>query len=209
MNPELQKYFDTVLKEYSSKEHSERIVDAKRKYFKLTGTVYEEDEEYEARMNSFNDWYIFHYLSSEFPSTIINNYLKEHKLEPALVDAFKSINYSLFEVGGSFPNKILLKDWLHNNTYSLADRSNDIGCVAKDIFVGRVLEYQGKFYLLGGICILPPQAKSILKKYARKLSKHQDPNKEMNFLQRLEYLKIKWLRYRHVEVDKIFVFENI
>ena len=73
---------------------------------------------------------------------------------------------------------------------------------------GRTLSLDDQSYLLSGICILPREVRSLLTKQCKKVRKQKDPNKEVEFLLRVEFLKTKWRRYGHIEASKIFVFED-
>ena len=74
------------------------------------------------------------------------------------------------------------------------------------MFIGRVVEHGGAFYLLSGICLLPRNVYSILKKQSRKVRKLNNQEEEENFLLQLENFKTKSLQYGHVDSEKIFTF---
>lgn len=58
---EIFKELERALMQYTSGNHYDDLLKAKEIYFSLTGKINEDDEDYELRMNSFNEWYLFHY----------------------------------------------------------------------------------------------------------------------------------------------------
>jgi len=203
---ELQQIFDKVLSIYSAGDHYQRLLEAKKIYSERTGIVYEDDDEYENRMNCFNDWYLFHHLSKDLRSTIIWDFLEKHKeYDSSVRKSFQMINYSLFEVLKAGCSQLILHDLLHRKKLKIKLGQRNVGCVSKDILVGRVIEHHGEMFLLGGVCVLPPETKKILRAYTRKIHVFRDFNVEYRFLQRLEFLKVRWMRYKHVDISKLFV----
>ena len=98
MKEELKTHLEKALTHYTSGLHYERLIEARNEYFNLTGQVNEDDEDYELRMKSFNDWYIFQFVSTSSETTAINDYIFENSLEKSLGDCLVKINYSLFEL---------------------------------------------------------------------------------------------------------------
>ena len=54
-------HLDKVLSIYTQGPHFDNLKEAKEKYFSITGKLDEDKDEFESRMNCFNDWYIFQY----------------------------------------------------------------------------------------------------------------------------------------------------
>lgn len=207
MIKEVQEILDKVLIEYTKGHHLESLIEAKKEYFELTGTLTEEDDEYEARMNCFNDWYLFQYLSKRKTKTVLKDFLEKNQTEDEIAKALLSINHSLFEfVKINFLGQVIIKDIVHDKKIKLPKDGLTIGLVEGDMFTGRLLNYKAKSYLLKGVCIYPESTKSILKKESNKIRKLKDPTKELQFLLQLENLKTKSLRYGHIDMTKIFVF---
>ena len=71
----LQLHLDQAMKEYMTGNHYDTLIEAKSEYFVLTGQANEDDDDYEARMNSFNDWYILQFMSKRNTRTVIKDYL--------------------------------------------------------------------------------------------------------------------------------------
>lgn len=203
----IEQHLEKAREEYTSGVHYETLVEARQEYFQLTGQVNEEDDDYEARMNGFNDWYLLQYISRRGTRTVIKDYLSNNTIEDTISKSLLGLNHSIFEYSGSnFSNKLVLKDLLHDTKIKLPVSHPQLGLIKSDLFIGRVITYEDEDYLLNGICTLPKQVKSIITKECKRVRKLKDPSREIEFLLILENLKTKWRRYGHIDVTKIFVF---
>jgi hypothetical protein len=186
-------HLDKVLSLYTQGSFFTDLKEAKDKYFSLTGKLDEDKDEFESRMNSFNDWYIFQY--------------RQNQLDEEISQALLNVNHSLFEFTTStFGNKIVLKDILHDEKIVLKKDHPTISLMEGDVFTGRVIKYKGEYFLLRGVCTLPQGVKSILKKQSKKVRKLNSFEEELNYLLHLESLKTKAMHYSHIDPAKIFIF---
>lgn len=202
----VQKHLDKVLNLYTQGDHFENLKAAKEKYFAVTGKLDEDKDEFESRMNCFNDWYIFQYRHKD-GSKVIEDYIRNHDLDEELSQALLNVNHSLFEYSKiNFRKQIVLKDVLHDEKITLVKNHPNISLVEGDVFTGRVIKYKGDYYLLKGVCILPQGVKPILKKQSKKVRKTNSFEEELNYLLQLECLKTKATHYSHIDPSKIFVF---
>jgi hypothetical protein len=199
-------HLDKVLNLYTQGDHFDDLKEAKEKYFSITGKLDEDKDEFEPRMNCFNDWYIFQYRHQN-GSKVIEDYIRTHNLDVELAQALLNVNHSLFEFSKiNFRKQIVLKDILHDEKITLVKSHPNISLMEGDVFTGRVIKYKGDFYLLRGLCILPQGVKSILKKQSKRIRKLNSFEEELNFLLQLECLKTKAMHYSHIDPAKIFIF---
>ncbi len=207
MHKELEKHLICALQEFASGKHYDQLIEAKDTYFNLTGWPLEEDEDYESRMNSFNDWYLFQFVSKQGNRPPIETYLENREVEEDMKVSLLSYNHSVFQyMGENRKGQYTLKDILHNKKLTLASGHPAVLPIKGEIFMGRTLEYKAGIYLTTGMTFLPRETISILKKEVKKVRRLRDPGAEIKFLLFTEFLKTKWQRYRHVELDKIFVY---
>lgn len=199
-------HLDKVLNLYTQGQFFEDLKQAKDTYFSLTGKFDEDKEEFESRMNCFNDWYIFQYRHHD-GSKVIEDYIRNNELDEELSQSLLNVNHSLFEFSKiNFRKQIVLKDVLHDEKVTLVKNHPNISLVEGDVFTGRVIKYKGDHYLLRGVCILPQGVKSILKKQSKKVRKTNSFDEELKFLLQLESLKTKAMHYSHIDPAKIFIF---
>ena len=199
-------HLDQVLSLYTTGNFFDDLKNAKDKYFSLTGKLDEDKEEFESRMNCFNDWYIFQYRHND-GSKVIEDYIRNNQLDEELSQALLNVNHSLYEFSKiSFRKQVVLKDILHDENIALVKGHPIISLMVGDVFTGRVIKYKGENYLLRGLCTLPQGVKSILKKQSKKVRKSNSFEEELNFLLQLEALKTKAMHYSHIDPSKIFIF---
>lgn len=199
-------HLDKVLNLYTKGEFFADLKTAKDKYFSITGKLDEDKEEFESRMNCFNDWYIFQYRHED-GSKVIEEYIRSNQLDEELSQAMLNVNHSLFEFSKiSFRKQIVLKDILHDEKITLVKNHPNISLMEGDVFTGRVIKFKGEYYLLRGLCTLPQGVTSILKKQSKKVRKANSFEEELNFLLQLESLKTKAMHYSHIDPAKIFIF---
>lgn len=209
MHKVLREHLEAALSEYTSGIHYETLIEAKNHYFSLTGQINDEDDDYEIRMDSFNDWYILQFISHRGTRTVIKDYLTKKNIDDVISKSLLNVNHSLFEfIGESMRKEVVLLDILHNKKCALASGHARPGLLKKDIFVGRILGHAKQNFLMNGMCVLPNEIKPILKKQSKKVRKLKDISKELEFLLQLEAMKTKWTRYGHIEAAKFFLFDK-
>lgn len=205
----LRYHFDRALQKFSSGSAYEQLLKAKTIYFDLVGKINEEDEDFENRMNSFNEWFLLQYKSEGREQTFMDEYLNSNNVEEYIANSFKSHNHSLYEfLGKNLKRQFMLKDILHNQKIIMAADMKDFPVLKGEIFLGRVIEFREGNYLMPGLCLLPQESRSILKKQSKIVKKQKNEELELPFLLNIEKLKTKWSHYDHVEISKIFVFGN-
>ena len=209
MHESLRYLLEKVLTTYTDGDYYQSLLKAKEDYFLRTGKAFEEDEDYESRMASFNDWYVLQYQPDESGKSFFKQYTEGHEVLGELVEAIEKTNHSLFEyTGTSFRGQHVLKDILHDSKITLAKNHSAPSMVKGDIFIGRTTFFKEENYLFNGLRMMPKEARSAMKKEARKVRKLNDKNQELDYLFFTESLKTKWQRYGHVDVNKIFVFPD-
>lgn len=207
MHSLLNEHFLKALDIYTQGNHYDTLLEAKKEYFTITGQANDDDDDFEARMSSFNEWYVLQFISQRGTRTVISDYLMKHQVDDFLAKSLSGVNYSLFEyIGKSFRGHDTLYDILHDKKITLPKEAILPSIIKDDIFVGRVLTYEKQNYLMSGLCVIPKEVRSILKKECKRVRKLKNPSEELKFLLKIESYKTKWIRYGHVDATKIFVF---
>ena len=207
MHPLLNEHFLKALGIYTLGVHYDTLLEAKKEYFTITGQANDDDDDFEARMSSFNEWYVLQFISQRGTRTVISDYLINNPVDDFLAKSLSGVKYSLFEYGGkSFRGFDTLIDMLHDKKITLPKGESLPSIIEDDIFVGRVLTYENQSYLMSGLSVIPKDVRGILKKECKKVRKLKNPNEELKFLLKVESFKTKWVRYGHVDATKIFKF---
>ena len=147
----------------------------------------------ELGFHNFEDWLLFDYRANEAKETFIDIYLKHHNEltseERAVLDKIKGSPLSLYEVVSvSKDKRVLIKDLLMGQEFSLRDKNLTNGLKKGDIFATRLLPLDGNTVMSG--CVYPfssEQKKSLLNsvdKQFKRYLKNVDPEGQMK-----DYLK--------------------
>jgi hypothetical protein len=207
MHSLLKEHFLKALGIYTEGVHYETLLEAKKEYFTITGQANDDDDDFEARMNSFNEWYVLQFISMRGTRTVISDYLINNPVDDFLAKSLSGVNYSLFEyVGKNLRGLDTLYDMVHDKKITLPKGESLPSIIKDDIFVGRVLTFDSQNYLMQGLCVIPKDIRGILKKECKKVRKLKNPGEELKFLLKIESFKTKWIRYGHVDATKIFKF---
>lgn len=202
----IERHIEKIMEHYTTGDNYNLLKEAKDYYIDATGRIDDETDEYESRMSSFNDWFIFNFRRED-GRRIIDDYISEFKIDDELAKSFHNVSYSLFSfVKYNFKKQVVLKDILHDEKYVVQKDQSNIGLVPDDLFVGRVISYNGENFVLRGMCTLPSTLLSKLKKESKKIRKLNSQVEEESFLLKLEQLKTKSLQYSHIDVSQIFAF---
>ena len=100
MHPLLREHFLKALEIYTQGVHYDTLLEAKKEYFTITGQANDDDDDFEARMNSFNEWYVLQFISMRGTRTVISDYLINNPVDDFLAKSLSGVNYSLFEYVG-------------------------------------------------------------------------------------------------------------
>jgi hypothetical protein len=202
----IETHIDKILDHYTKGDYYDLLIKAKEEFIALTGKIDEEANEYEARMNTFNDWFIFNYRRED-KRRVVDDYVQNFEIEDELAKSFYNINFSVFQfVKINYKKQIVLKDILHNEKFVLSKEDCNLALLEDDIFLGRLITYNERNHLLKGVTTLPREVLSSLKKQSKKVRKLNSDSAEEEFLITLEKLKTKSLHYGHLSSEQIFIF---
>ena len=199
---------EEILKKYTASSEYHIFKNARDQYNNLTGKLDEEFPNFEARMNMFQDWFVFNYRT---PSgrRIVDLYMDEHELEKDIELALHQVKFSVFHFQKySFTKKIVLYDLISGKKMGLSKKHPSLGIMKDDLFVGRLLSVGKEHFLTPGLTILPNTIISKIKKQAKKVKSMHDPYKEEEFLLNLERLNAKSFQYKHIDPQQLFDFSK-
>lgn len=208
MHQKFEVIFDRILQDYESGENYDRLLSAKQSYIEITGVLHEEDDDFDSRMNCFNDWFVFNY---ELPSgeKVYEKYINQNDVDKEMKTILKSVRFSLFEFSKvNLKKQMVLRDYISDEKIALAKSHHQYGLLKEDVFIGHVAQIEHESYLLRGVRIIPSAVKSILKKKSKQFRKNANPRDIDSYLLKVENLKTKSSRYAHIEPVKIFVFDE-
>lgn len=173
---------------------SEQIMQAKKEYQKTTGEIYEDDNSYNMRMALFLEWFLLDNYVPGTQNTILENIIEENQTTwtQDRLEICKDISnniQALFEVKKIRDNSVTVLDLFKDEKYLVDEQDSKLMFRKNDIFQGRIVPRQGKWYFTGYFCFHPSKTHSYIKDEVRKLFLLQKSwNKELDALEK-ELLK--------------------
>ena len=207
MKNSLVEHLEKALTIYTSNEYRDILIDAKKDFFKITGNVNEDDEDYDLRMHSFNDWYLTQYCLPTVMRTPINDYVFSKNVEEDLAKTLIEFQHSVFQyTGEKRGGAAIFKNLKTDKTLKVHDKNVAPIFVKGDVFIGRYFNYLNEIFFMPGVCVIPQEVKVPVIRQIKKVGLTNSKRDEQNLLLKLEYLKTKSKRYSHLAIDKIFSF---
>jgi hypothetical protein len=204
----LTELMDHLTEFYSAGNFYTEIQKAKSEFFLKAGKIYEDDFEFESRMNIFTDWYLFERDLQGYDLPPINHALRDEIIafsekEKRYIEELRSTVHSIFQVLKVHPEEMLVKDLFSKKKIKLHTMPTTPLLSKSDIFEGRTLPHQGNHFLSNGICIHPVAAKRFITKKIKQL-RYRDRGRQKEFILELADMKLKHTRFHHIDIKYIY-----
>lgn len=208
-----QPYLDELIAWASTEEKKQDLLAAKAEYLKLTGEVFEDDKQFEMRMASFLDFYLFDRPAPPSQKTPAASFyeleLGNGSMERA--NAFRSFTetvHGLFEVRKLGKGMVRLRELSAAKDYEVTERRQVAGLEKGDILEARLIPFGGHLMFSLAFCCHPKAAfKAILKELKRR--KKKEPERDpKELIYECAKMSLKADRYRQIAVEKIYDFES-
>lgn len=198
---------------YTNSEFADELADARRIFFDNTGSLDENNPNYNLRMHQFYEWY--------FLTRSLNSYMKpplmvcdQHRDLRLTADDHSAIdiliktqNHSLFEYIKSKNQVIYLKDLMTGKKIEVQQAGLVFGFDSKEFFQARTVEIDGLKYFLDSFCFHPESSQKFILSEIKILQKNPDLSLE-DLLLRLNKMRYKFEQYKHVRPELIYTNEN-
>ena len=211
---ELQKYLEPIFEEFSTGEYYREVYNAKQEYFEKSGTVYEDDADYEERMCTFMDWYIFDRDLPGVDLSPIKLYFRKNKENLnqeslGIYRDFCTTIHSIFRMKGRalFSRAMKIEDLFSKKTYTVSDSFIDRAFNNGDLFEARLIPFKGKYAFSRGFCFHPREMESFILGEIKKV-RFQDKSRQTKLILQLSAMKLRHLRFNHIDVKHIYSFSS-
>lgn len=198
---------------YTGSEFSDELTVAKKQFFENTGSLDENNPNYNLRMHQFYEWY--------FLSRPLKSYMKtplavcdQHRDLRLTEDDIKTIEiltgthkHLLFEFIKMKNNKLFVKDLLAGKKLEVEQGDFVFGFDSKEFFQARIVEIDGKKYFLDSFCFHPESSQKFILAEIKLLQKNPDLSLE-DLLLRLNKMRYKFEQYKHVKPELIYTNDN-
>ncbi|MGK5089378.1 hypothetical protein WDW86_17645 [Bdellovibrionota bacterium FG-2] len=209
-----QKYLEPIIEEFTTGEYYREVYHAKQEYFDKAGIVYEEDSEFEQRMCIFMDWYLFDRDLPGVDLPPIKYYFRKNKdrftsEELNIYRDFCSTIHSVFRLKRLTWNKkgLVVFDLFSEKTQTVVDAEINRGFDRGDIFEARIIPFKDGFEFSKGFCFHPNEMESFILGEIKKV-RYQDKSRQTKLILQLSAMKLKHLRFHHIDVRHIYTFDS-
>ena len=209
-----QKYLEPIIEDFSTGEYYREVYNAKQEYFEKAGIVYEDDAEFEQRMCIFMDWYIFDRDLPGVDLPPIKYFFRKNKEkfsseELNIYRDFCSTVHSVFRLKRLTWTRqgFVVQDIFSNKTQVVIDSEINKGFARGDIFEARIIPFKGGFEFSKGFCFHPAEMESFILSEVKKV-RFQDKSRQTKLILQLSAMKLKHLRFPHIDIRHIYRFES-
>ena len=200
-------HLDNALNIYTCEQYRETLIEAKQDFFKITGNLNDDDDDYDLRMHSFNDWYLTQFCLPIEKRTPMADYVFREDVPEEVAKVLINSKQSLFQFTGDKRNgAALFRNLKLDKSLVVKDKTIAPMFVKGDLFLARYFDLPDQVVFLPGVCVLPREVKAPICKEVKKVGHSNSKRDEQNLLLKIEYLKTKSKRYSHLALDKIFTF---
>lgn len=214
MTESMQAKLEPVVKDFTTGDYYPEVYRAKQEFFERAGTVYEDDAEYEQRMNLFMDWYLFDRDLPGVDLPPIRYYIRLHQQQFSDADkgVYQNLSSSIHSVfllarKTWFKKDLVIQDLFSRKRYVVNDPKLKHAFSTGDIFEGRIFPNEGKWHFAQGFCFHPVEMKSFILTEIKKI-RNQDRSRHMKLILQLAQMKLKHQRFAHIDVKHIYQFDS-
>ena len=152
---------------------SEQIMMAKKEYQKTTGEIYEDDKSYNSRMALFLEWYLLDQYEPGTRQTVLENIIEDNSFSwtPDRLESYKDVSkniQALFEIKKVRDNSVTVLDLFTDEKYQIEEEDSKIAFRKNDIFQGRIVPHNDKYFFTGYFCFHPNKTQRYIKGEAKK-----------------------------------------
>ena len=206
-----QKYLDPVVEMFTTGEYYQQVFQAKQEYFERAGVVYEDDAEFENRMCTFMDWYVFDRDLPAIDLPPVKFYFRKNRdlfssEELNIYKDFCNTIHSVFYLRKVRAGVIYVKDLFSRKNYDVKDAEINMGFVSGDIFEARLIPFKGSYEFSRGFCFHPVEMEKFILGEIKKV-RYQERSRQTKLILQLAAMKLKHLRYQHIGIKHIYTFD--
>jgi hypothetical protein len=207
-----QPYLDQLIAFASTEERKPDLLAAKAEYFQRTGEVFEDDKQFEMRMASFLDHYLFdrqrpgsgrpRRRSSSRPA----RRWKTRERSPR--SAASPRRCTACSRSGRSSRRGAAAGAVRGKEFDVSERRHTVGLEKGDILEARLIPFDGALVFSSAFCFHPREAVKAIKKEVKRRKKVMPEAPAVDLTWEASKRALKADRYRQIAVDKIYDFEG-
>ena len=209
-----ERYLEPIIEEFTTGEYYREVYNAKQEFFEKAGIVYEDDVEFEQRMCVFMDWYIFDRDLPGVDLPPIKYYFRRNKdrfsnEELNIYRDFCSTIHSVFRLKRRTWARtgLVVQDLFSNKTYTVQAPEIARGFARGDIFEARIIPFKASHEFSRGFCFHPNEMESFILGEIKRV-RFQDKSRQTKLILQLASMKLKHLRFSHIDIKHIYTSQS-
>ena len=201
-------FLERVVQHFTSASYKDEITRAKTDFFGQTSSFEEDNDQYEAKMSLFLDWYIFDRDLSDVGLTPLES-IKEigtltiDETEKPVLDSLLNSKHSIFEFRKIKGSDVYIKDLIGRKKFVITDSHVTIGFSKDEFFEARLIPNGKSYKFSGGFCFHPIEAKKYILKEVKRVKKLGDPEKK-ELIDKLARMRMKFDQFKHIRPEYIY-----
>lgn len=204
-----QPFLDELVAFATPDSRKDELVTARKEFFEITGEIFEDDKQFEARMSSLLEYFLFdrpREAGLTPAAELYGQVLKEGPPDRAAgFRAFTETVHGLFEVRKLGKGWVMLRELFTGLDFEVTERRQLAGLTKGDVLEARLIPFGGHFWFSAAFCWHPRNAvPSILKEVKRR--KKKGLAQPADFLADCARRSLKADRYRNIAIEKIYDF---
>jgi hypothetical protein len=203
-------YFNSLLQHISvERRYNKELTLAKEEFEGFAGPIRESDRNFDARINSFHNWYILDRPLKENGKTPLSYYL-EFNANSLRTEEWKryeellSHTHSLFELRKTGAKQTVLRDLMVGTTVTLEGANQTQHLDKGALFNTRLFRHNEQWFFSNYLILHPGGVAGEIRRQARLVRKAGSPVKP--FLFRLMLFQGRWEQYKQMDVHNIYRF---
>lgn len=206
-------YLEKLIALGTGEAYLEAVRDAKARYFRGAGEVFEDDPFFEQRMNCFLEYYLFDYAAGPGGKSTTALVIERGRatLAPDELVAFAGFDrgiHSIFEFRKKSGDLLHVTNLYDGEKYEVFERRTLAGLDKSDILEARLLPFGDRLHFSNAFVFHPKEVKKFVVTEL-KTFKEQGHPKPTPVVHRLAYLRLKFDRFRRVDAAKIYSRETM
>jgi hypothetical protein len=203
-------YFNAILHFVAQDErYNKEMAVAKEEFERFAGPIFETDRSFDARINSFHNWYILDRPLASRGITPLRYFLdyNANSLPPHELKGYQELEqnlHSVFELVRSTEDGTRVRDLLSGKRYEVAGEEVTRFIDKGALFSTRLFKHDERYYFSNYVLLHPAQVTRQIKGETKKLRKARGDPK--GFLFQLVLFQSRWDQYKQMDVKNIYRF---
>ncbi len=204
-------YFNSLLHYIAQDErYNSEMSLAKGEFEAVVGPIYEIDRTYDARINSFHNWYILDRPLQSHGVTPLNYFIdyNANSLPDSELTHYRELRgnvHSVFELIKFLPERTRVRDLVTGKRYDVEGTQHTQFLDKGALFNSRVFRHDTAYYTSNYFLLHPPVVTKLIRAEVKKVRKAKADARELLF--RLLLYQGRFDQYKQMEPRNIYRFE--